>query len=199
MAALVAELRERTARRAPGRRRKVPPAPSRAGQAAGARAHRQAARSRARRSSSCRRSPRGTCTTTRRPAAGIVTGIGRVSGREVADRRQRRDGQGRHLLSDHGQEARARAGDRAREPPALRLPRRLRRRVPAAAGRGVPRPRSLRAHLLQPGADVGRADPADRRRDGLVHGRRRLRAGDVRRDDHRQGHRARSSSAGRRS
>ena len=31
--------------------------------------------------------------------------------------------------------------------------------------------------------------PADRRRDGLVHGRRRLRAGDVRRDDHRQGHR----------
>ncbi len=29
---------------------------------------------------------------------------------------------------------------------------------------------------------------ADRRRDGLVHGRRRLRAGDVGRDDHRQGH-----------
>ena len=40
--------------------------------------------------------------------------------------------------------------------------------------------------------------PADRRGDGLVHGRRRLRAGDVRRDDHRQGHRARSSSAARR-
>ncbi len=36
-----------------------------------------------RRSSSCRRSPPGTSTTTRRPAAGIVTGIGRVSGREV--------------------------------------------------------------------------------------------------------------------
>ena len=34
---------------------------------------------------------------------------------------------------------------------------------------------------------------------GLVHGRRRLRAGDVGRDDHRQGHRARSSSAVRRS
>ena len=31
--------------------------------------------------------------------------------------------------------------------------------------------------------------PADRRGDGLVHGRRRLRAGDVRPDDHRQGHR----------
>ena len=42
-------------------------------------------------------------------------------------------------------------------------------------------------------------DPADRVRDGLVHGRRRLRAGDERRDDHREGHRARSSSAARRS
>ena len=31
----------------------------------------------------------------------------------VHDRRQRRDGQGRHLLPDHGQEAPARAGDRA--------------------------------------------------------------------------------------
>ena len=59
------------------------------------------------------------------------------------------------LLPDDGQEAPARAGDRAREPPALRLPRRLGRRVPAAAGRGLPRSRSLRAHLLQPGAHVG--------------------------------------------
>ena len=74
-----------------------------------------------------------------------------------ADRRQRRHGQGRHLLPDHGEEAPARAGGRAREPPAVRLPRRLGRRVPAAAGRGLPRPRSLRPHLLQPGADVGRA------------------------------------------
>ena len=40
---------------------------------------------------------------------------------------------------------------------------------------------------------------ADRGRDGLVHGRRRLRAGDERRDDHRPRHRARSSSAARRS
>ena len=40
--------------------------------------------------------------------------------------------------------------------------------------------------------------PADRRGDGLVHRRRRLRAGDVGRNDHRQGHRARSSSAARR-
>ena len=72
-------------------------------------------------------------------------------------RRQRRHGEGRHLLPDHGQEAPAGPGDRAREPPALRLPRRLGRRLPAAAGRGLPRPRPLRAHLLQPGADERRS------------------------------------------
>jgi 3-methylcrotonyl-CoA carboxylase beta subunit len=72
------------------------------------------------------------------PARGIVTGIGRVSGREVRDRRQRRHGQGRHLLPDDGEEAPARAGDRAREPAAVRLPGRFRRRVPAAAGEVFP-------------------------------------------------------------
>ena len=40
--------------------------------------------------------------------------------------------------------------------------------------------------------------PADRRGDGLVHGRRRLRAGDVGRDHHRDAIRAPSFSAGRR-
>ena len=78
-------------------------------------------------------------------------------GPRSADRRQRRHGEGRHLLSDHREEARAGAADRAREPAAVRLPGRLRRRVPAAAGRGLSRPRALRPHLLQPGAHVGRA------------------------------------------
>ena len=41
------------------------------------------------------------------------------------------------------------------QPPALHLPGRLRRRLPADAGRGLPRPRPLRPHLLQPGDDVG--------------------------------------------
>ena len=36
----------------------------------------------------------------------------------------------------------------------VRLPRRLRRRVPAQAGRGLPRPRALRPDLLQPGHHV---------------------------------------------
>jgi 3-methylcrotonyl-CoA carboxylase beta subunit len=45
---------------------------------------------------------------------------------------------------------------------------------------------TLRPHLLQPGQPVGARHSADRRRAGLVHRRRRLRAGDVRRVDHRQ-------------
>ena len=107
----------------------------------------------------------------------------------VRDRRQRRHRQRRHVLPADGQEAPARAGDRAREPPAVHLPRRLRRRLPAAAGRGLPRPRPLRAHLLQPGAHVGGRHSAAGRRDGLVHGRRRLRARDVRPERDRAGHR----------
>ena len=43
-----------------------------------------------------------------------------------------------------------------------------------------------------------RGHPADRLRDGLVHGRRRVRAGDERRDRDRARTRARSSWAGRR-
>ena len=99
----------------------------------------------------------------------------------MRDRRQRRDGQGRHLLPADGEEAPAGAGGRAAEPPAVRLPGRLRRGVPADAGRGLPGPGALRADLLQPGADVRAGHPADRRRAGLVHGRRGVRAGDERR------------------
>ena len=46
-------------------------------------------------------------------------------GHDVRHRRQRRDGQGRHLLPDDRQEAPPRPGDRAREPAAVHLPRRL--------------------------------------------------------------------------
>ena len=88
-------------------------------------------------------------------------------GHDLRGRRQRRDGQGRHLLPDDGQEAPAGAGDRAREPAAVHLPRRQRRRVPAAPGRRLPGPRPLRPHLLQPGPDVRGRDPAGRAGDGL--------------------------------
>ena len=104
----------------------------------------------------------------------------------LRDRLQRRHGEGRHLLPDDGEEAPAGAGNRAAEPPALHLPGRLRRRQPAEPGRGVSRPRPLRPHLLQPGQPERAGHRADRRGDGLVHGRRRLRAGDERRDHHRQ-------------
>ena len=70
------------------------------------------------------------------------------------DRGQRRHGQGRHLFPDDGEKAPARTGSGAGEPPAVHLPGRFRRRLPAAAGRGVPGQGALRPHLLQPGAAV---------------------------------------------
>ena len=61
----------------------------------------------------------------------------------------------------------------------------LRRREPAAMAGCVSGPRALRPHLLQSGDAVLARHSADRLRDGLVHGGRRLCAGDVGRDDHR--------------
>ena len=104
-------------------------------------------------------------------------------------RRQRRHSERRHVLPAHREEASPRAGGRPAKRAALHLPRRLGRRLPADAGRGLSRPRALRADLLQPGRDVSGGDPADRRGDGLLHRRRRLRARDERRDRHRQGDR----------
>jgi hypothetical protein len=106
--------------------------------------------------------------------------------RGLHDRVQRRHRQRRHLLPDDGQEAPAGAGDRAAEPPALHLPGGLGRCQPAQPGRGLPRPRPLRPHLLQPGQHERAGHCADRGGHGLVHGRRRLCAGDERRDHHRE-------------
>ena len=123
------------------------------------------------------------------PAAGLVTGVGRVSGREVLIVANDATVKGGTYYPHHGEEARAGAADRAREPPAVRVSRRFRRSIPPASGGGLSGPRSFRPDLLQPGAHVGRADPADRARHGLVHRGRRLRPGDVRRDRHRARHR----------
>ncbi len=121
--------------------------------------------------------------------AGLVAGVGVVSGRPcliVANDATVKGGSyypltvKKHLRCP---------GDRGREPAALPVPRGLGRRLPAPAGGGLPGPRPLRAHLLQPGGALGGRHPADRRRDGLVHGRRRLRPGDERPDGHRPGHR----------
>ena len=119
------------------------------------------------------------------PGAGIVTGIGRIEGTTcvvVANDATVKGGTyypmtvKKHL--------------RAQE---IALENRLpcvylvdsRRRLPPAPGRGLPGPRPLRADLLQPGAHVGRRHPAGRPGHGLLHGRRRLRPGDERRDGHR--------------
>ena len=190
MQQLVAELRERVSRAAPARAAARNTSSGIASRASCRSASASTACStRARRSSSSRRSRPGTCTTTTRPGARHRHRHRPRLGPRGDDRRQRRHRQGRHLLPDHGQEARARAADRARESPAVHLPRRFGRRVSAAPGRGLSRSRALRAHLLQSGAHVGRTHSADRRRHGIVHGGRRVRAGDVRRDDHRQRHR----------
>ena len=122
------------------------------------------------------------------PSAGVVTGIGVVEGREcviVANDATVKGGSYFPLTVKKHLRAQEVAEQNQLPVP---LPRRLRRRVPAAAGRGVPGPRPLRPHLLQPGADVGEGHPADRGRDGLVHRRRRVRARDERRDGDRPRH-----------
>ena len=186
MRALCEELQARLARGARGRRDERARASPRARQAARPRAHRPAARPRHRVARAL--AARGLRPLRRRGARRRDRDGHRHRARpRVRDRRQRRDRQGRHVLPADGQEAPAGTGDRAREPPALHLPGGLGRGVPAAAGRGLPRPRPLRPHLLQPGAHVGRRHSAARRGDGLVHGRRRLRAGDVRPERDRAG------------
>ena len=74
------------------------------------------------------------------PSAGIVTGIGVVEGRECVIVANDATVKGGSYFPLTVQEAPARAGGGGAEPPAVPLPRRLRRRVPAAAGGGVPRP-----------------------------------------------------------
>ena len=110
------------------------------------------------------------------PSAGIVTGIGVVEGRQCVVVANDATVKGGSYFPLDGEEAPARAGGRATEPASVHLPRRLGRRLPPAAGGGLPGPRALRPDLLQPGAALRAGDPADRRRHGLVHCGRRLRA-----------------------
>ena len=93
------------------------------------------------------------------PCAGIVTGVGVVEGREcviVANDATVKGGS--YFPLTVKKHLRAQEVARA-EPAAVPLPRRLGRRLPAAAGRGLPRPRPLRPDLLQPGAAVGAGIP----------------------------------------
>ena len=123
------------------------------------------------------------------PSAGIVTGVGRVAGREcviVANDATVKGGT--YYPMTVKKHLRAQEVAEQNHLPCIYLVDSGGAFLPHA-GRRLPGPRALRAHLLQPGAHVGEGHPADRRRHGLVHGRRRLRPGDERRDRHRRGHR----------
>ena len=148
--ALVEQLRGKLATAASGWFRTLARPPCRPRQAAAARPCRRLLDAGSRCSKSRRWRPTE-CMTTRRPGAGHHHRDRPGVRPRVHDRGQRRDGQGRHLLPDDGQEAPARSGDRAAEPAALHLSGRLRWRVPADAGRGFPGPRPFRPDLLQPG------------------------------------------------
>ena len=128
-------------------------------------------------------SPPTACTTTTAPAAGIITGIGRVAGRECMIVVQRRHGEGRHLLPDDGEEAPARAGDR-RCRTACRASTWSTPAAPSCRMQDEVFPdREHFGRIFYNQANMSApGHPADRRGDGLVHRRRRLRAGDVRRE-----------------
>ena len=124
------------------------------------------------------------------PAAGIITGIGRVSGREcVVVANDATVKGGTYYPMTVKKHLRAQEVALHNRLPCIYLVDSGGAFLPHA-GRGLPRPRALRPDLLQPGHDVEGGHPADRRRPRLVHRRRRLRAGDERRggDRPRPGH-----------
>ena len=132
------------------------------------------------------------------PGAGLITGIGRVSGVEcVIVCNDATVKGGTYYPMTVKKHLRAQEIAQQNRLPCIYLVD-SRRRQPAEPGRRVPRPRALRPHLLQPGQHERAGHPADRGGDGLVHRRRRLRAGDERRDRSSSRTRARSSSAARR-
>ncbi len=102
------------------------------------------------------------------------------------DHRERRLGEGRELPPPHREEAPARPGDRPAECARLRLSRRLGRRLPAPSVRSLPRSRSLRPDLLQSGAHERPGNPPGGGGPRFMHRGRRVRAGDERRNHHRE-------------
>ena len=121
------------------------------------------------------------------PSAGIVTGIGIVEGRHcviVANDATVKGGS--YFPLTVKKHLRAQEIALQNHLPCLYL-------VDSGGAFLLFKPRSsrtgpLRPDLLQPGPLVGAGDPAARGRDGLLHGRRRVRPGDERRDDHRPRH-----------
>ena len=90
------------------------------------------------------------------PSAGLVTGVGRIAGVEcmVVCNDATVKG-GTYYPVTVKKQLRAQEIAEA-EPAAVRVPRRFGRSEPPEPGRGLPRPRALRPHLLQPGQHVRR-------------------------------------------
>ena len=118
-------------------------------------------------------------------SASVITGVGRVSGREcviVANDATIKGGTYYPMtVKKH-----LRAQDIARQNnlPCIYMVDSGGAFLPHA-GRDLSGRAAFRPHLLQSGADVGAGHSADRHRDGLLHRRRRLCAGDVGREHHR--------------
>ena len=114
------------------------------------------------------------------PAAGIIAGIGGVSGSRMHGRRQRRHGEGRHLFSADGEKASARAGNRAAEQSALRLLWWIPGvRICPIRTRCFPIASISAAFFITRRQMSSQRHQPDCGGDGLVHGGRRLCAGDV--------------------
>ena len=122
------------------------------------------------------------------PSAGVVTGLARVQGRLVMLIVNDATVKAGAFFPDDREEGHPRAEHRHRKPHSDDLPGRLRRRVPAAAGRCLPRYRRFRPRLPQQRGDVGHGHSADRRHHGHVRRRWRVSAAHVRShpDDRRQ-------------
>ena len=91
----------------------------------------------------------------------------RRRGAGMRDRCERRHRQGWHVLSADGQEALARAGGRRAEPPPVHLPRRLGRCVPPTPGRGLLQTATTSGASSSTRPACPPRNPADRRGDGL--------------------------------
>ena len=121
------------------------------------------------------------------PAAGVIAGIGRVAGQEVmVVANDATVKGGTYYPMTVKKHLRAQEIAEQNHLPCVYLV--------DSGGANLPnqdevfsRPRPLRPHLLQPGADEREGHPPDRRRHGLLYGRRRLCAGHVRCLDHREG------------
>ena len=92
----------------------------------------------------------------RRPASSPASAR---AGRGMHDRRERRDGEGRQLLSDDREEAPSRAGNSRAEQSAVHLSRRSLAVPTCRARTRCFRPRAFRSHLLQPGQHVRQGIP----------------------------------------